>query len=135
MSSSSRPGDAQARIWAFPPSNLHGGIPRLLAGFRIVGRLALEPSHLDLAQVAYLKAVRRRGIGPKPNKSACPSTAPPIDVFAVCAAGDSMHGGKTPIADGDWLVMKWARGASLGSLEGRVALLQTRTGTTPSPTK
>src|SRR6185436_15777214 len=31
---------------------------------------------------------------------------PTENVFAVRAAGDSMHGGKTPIGDGDWLVMK-----------------------------
>jgi Peptidase S24-like len=46
-------------------------------------------------------------------------------VFAVRATGDSMNGGKTPIGDGDWLVMRLARGAGLGSLAGRVVLVQT----------
>jgi hypothetical protein len=39
----------------------------------------------------------------------------PADAFAVRAAGGSMNGGKNPIQDGDWLVMRWARGAGLGS--------------------
>ncbi|WP_437316326.1 DEAD/DEAH box helicase family protein [Sorangium sp. So ce385] len=45
-------------------------------------------------------------------------------LFAVRAAGDSMDGGKRPIRDGDWLIMKFARGASYDALEGKVALLQ-----------
>jgi superfamily II DNA or RNA helicase/diadenosine tetraphosphate (Ap4A) HIT family hydrolase len=47
------------------------------------------------------------------------------DVFAVRAAGDSMDGGVDPIRDGDWLVFKYARGAGLGAVEGRVALVET----------
>jgi hypothetical protein len=39
-----------------------------------------------------------------------------------------MDGGKSPIRDGDWLVMRWARGAGLGAVEGRVALLETADG-------
>ena len=50
------------------------------------------------------------------------------DLFAVRAAGDSMDGGANPIRDGDWLVFKLARGAGLGAMEGRVALVQTGTG-------
>ena len=46
--------------------------------------------------------------------------------FAVRAVGDSMDGGPEPIRDGDWLVMRWARGASLESLEGRVILIELR---------
>jgi superfamily II DNA or RNA helicase/diadenosine tetraphosphate (Ap4A) HIT family hydrolase len=47
------------------------------------------------------------------------------DIFAVRAAGDSMNGGADPIRDGDWLIMKYARGAGLGAVEGRVALVET----------
>ncbi|MGB8930731.1 MAG: S24 family peptidase [Anaeromyxobacteraceae bacterium] len=47
------------------------------------------------------------------------------DIFAVRAAGDSMDGGADPIRDGDWLVLKYARGAGLGAVEGRVALVET----------
>ncbi len=49
-------------------------------------------------------------------------TADP-DVFAVRAKGDSMDGGKSPIRDGDWMLMKWARGKGLGAVRGRVALV------------
>jgi len=43
--------------------------------------------------------------------------------FAVRATGTSMQGWKNEIRDGDWLVMRWSRGASLGALAGRVALV------------
>jgi hypothetical protein len=46
----------------------------------------------------------------------------------VRAAGDSMDGGSNPIHDGDWLVFRPARGAGLGAVDGRVALLQTGIG-------
>ncbi len=52
----------------------------------------------------------------------------PADVFAVRVAGDSMNGGKKPIRDGDWLVMRWARGVGVGTLAGRVALIQISAG-------
>jgi hypothetical protein len=39
-----------------------------------------------------------------------------------------MNGGKNPIRDGDWLIMRFARGASIGALAGRVALIQTPAG-------
>jgi len=35
-----------------------------------------------------------------------------------------MEGGATPIRDGDWLVMRFARDQSLGALSGKIALLQ-----------
>jgi SOS-response transcriptional repressor LexA len=49
-------------------------------------------------------------------------------LFAVRASGDSMDGGKSPIRDGDWLVLRWARGSGVGAVEGRVGLLQTPDG-------
>ncbi|MFP2907322.1 DEAD/DEAH box helicase family protein [Pyxidicoccus sp. 3LFB2] len=45
-------------------------------------------------------------------------------LFAVRAAGDSMEGGERPIRDGDWLVMRYARAAGAGAVEGKVALVQ-----------
>ncbi len=51
------------------------------------------------------------------------------DLFAVRATGDSMNGGTEPIRDGDWLVLRYARGAGLGALEGRVALVKAEDGT------
>lgn len=50
------------------------------------------------------------------------------EVFAVRASGDSMEGGPRPIRDGDWLVLRLARGAGLGAIAGRVALLQVEDG-------
>lgn len=46
------------------------------------------------------------------------------DVFALRAAGSSMHGGSDPIRDGDWLVLRLCRGEPLPAVEGRIALLQ-----------
>jgi hypothetical protein len=39
-----------------------------------------------------------------------------------------MDGGDTPIRDGDWLIMSYARGDRLSSLEGNVALVETGAG-------
>lgn len=47
-------------------------------------------------------------------------------VFAVRARGDSMNGGSDPIRDGDWLVFRFARGASAESLKGRRVLVEVR---------
>ncbi len=44
--------------------------------------------------------------------------------FAVRAAGDSMDGGASPIRDGDWLLLRPARGLGLRALLGKVALVQ-----------
>lgn len=46
------------------------------------------------------------------------------DLFVVRAAGSSMEGGARPIRDGDWLVMRYARSASLPTIVGRVVLVQ-----------
>jgi hypothetical protein len=55
------------------------------------------------------------------------SGAPPAD-FAVQAVGDSMNGGgagiRQGIRDGDWALMRWARGEPLGGVVGRVALVR-----------
>ena len=45
--------------------------------------------------------------------------------FAVRASGTSMDGGRNPIRDGDWVVMRWARSASAAAVDGRVALVAT----------
>ncbi|MEY4544388.1 MAG: hypothetical protein RL685_583 [Pseudomonadota bacterium] len=67
-----------------------------------------------------------RGQAPEAERVTLPFTGATDGVFAVRASGDSMDGGKTPIKDGDWLVMRWDRGASAGSVEGRVVLIETR---------
>ena len=45
-------------------------------------------------------------------------------LFAERVVGDSMDGGDAPIRDGDWAVLRWARAARLGALEGRIALVE-----------
>ena len=45
-------------------------------------------------------------------------------LFAVRASGDSMEGGDRPIRDGDWLVMRYARAAGAGAVEGKVVLVE-----------
>ena len=88
------------------------------------GRLVAYPS-LRAAAGAIGGA---RSDTPEPELVILPFDGDSDDVFAVRAAGDSMNGGKTPISDGDWLIMRWARGASLSALAGRVALIQTADG-------
>lgn len=61
---------------------------------------------------------------PEADAVRLPITASGEGLFAVRAVGDSMDGGKRPIRDGDWLVMRFARGTSYQALDGRVALLQ-----------
>lgn len=46
------------------------------------------------------------------------------DLFAVRVAGTSMDGGRDPLHDGDWAVMRVARGAPSGALNDRVVLVQ-----------
>jgi superfamily II DNA or RNA helicase/HKD family nuclease len=62
---------------------------------------------------------------PLPEPVTLPLDTASDHLFAVRASGESMNGGKAPIADGDWLVMRWARGAAVSSLAGRVVLVQT----------
>jgi SOS-response transcriptional repressor LexA len=46
------------------------------------------------------------------------------ELFAVRVAGTSMEGGKQPLYDGDWAVMRLARSMPASSVEGRVVLVQ-----------
>lgn len=46
------------------------------------------------------------------------------ELFAVRASGTSMEGGKQPLHDGDWAVMRLARSMPAGAFEGRVVLVQ-----------
>jgi len=44
-------------------------------------------------------------------------------LFAVRASGRSMEGWRSEIRDGDWLVLRWARGQGMPTLKGRVVLV------------
>jgi superfamily II DNA or RNA helicase/diadenosine tetraphosphate (Ap4A) HIT family hydrolase/SOS-response transcriptional repressor LexA len=46
------------------------------------------------------------------------------DLFAVRVSGTSMDGGKQPLHDGDWAVMRLARSLPASAVEGRVVLIQ-----------
>lgn len=73
-------------------------------------------------------AARREHVEtPEAEAVRLPVEAAAPDQFALRASGDSMQGGSKPIHDGDWLLMRFARGAGLGAVEGRVALVQTET--------
>lgn len=50
----------------------------------------------------------------------------PEELFAVRVSGTSMDGGNSPIRDGDWAVLRWARSASKEDLRGRVVLVAQR---------
>jgi superfamily II DNA or RNA helicase/diadenosine tetraphosphate (Ap4A) HIT family hydrolase len=73
------------------------------------------------AVAAGSKAVRD---APASDIVRLPIERPGPDRFAVRAVGDSMDGGDRPIRDGDWLIMRYARGDRLSSLEGKVALVE-----------
>jgi SOS-response transcriptional repressor LexA len=62
---------------------------------------------------------------PDADEVRLPAKATGPGLFAVRADGDSMDGGREPIRDGDWLVMRYARGEGIGAIEGRVALVHT----------
>jgi superfamily II DNA or RNA helicase/diadenosine tetraphosphate (Ap4A) HIT family hydrolase/SOS-response transcriptional repressor LexA len=46
------------------------------------------------------------------------------EVFAVRVSGTSMDGGKAPMRDGDWAVMRLARSAPVSAMEDRVVLIE-----------
>jgi hypothetical protein len=86
------------------------------------GTLVAFPS-LRAAAGAVSHAVALEG-APEAERIRLPITAQGEGLFAVRASGDSMDGGERPIRDGDWLVMRYARGAGAGAVEGKVALVQ-----------
>ncbi|MCP3136048.1 DEAD/DEAH box helicase family protein [Pyxidicoccus xibeiensis] len=61
---------------------------------------------------------------PEAERVRLPVQARGEGLFAVRASGASMDGGERPIRDGDWLVMRYARAAGAGAVEGRVVLVQ-----------
>ncbi|KIG18644.1 HIT family hydrolase [Enhygromyxa salina] len=61
-------------------------------------------------------------VGAEPECVRLPIEARP-DHFAVRVTGHSMDGGRSPLHDGDWAVLEWARGFGLAALVGRVVLI------------
>ncbi len=77
-------------------------------------------------QAAAGAATLSLSLGSKPDaeRVTLPLQTSGEGLFAVRASGESMNGGKHPIRDGDWLVMRHTPGADLGALEGQVALVR-----------
>ncbi|MDP1915396.1 MAG: DEAD/DEAH box helicase family protein [Myxococcales bacterium] len=46
------------------------------------------------------------------------------ELFAIRVSGTSMDGGKSPMRDGDWALMRLARGESASAMQDRVVLVQ-----------
>lgn len=68
---------------------------------------------------------------PNPHVSESEDVRLPVEsgdrgLFAVRASGTSMDGGKAPIHDGDWVVLRWARGVALKNIDKKVALIENR---------
>lgn len=80
--------------------------------------------------VAYpdLRAAAGHGLAveepPSAEHVALPVAFPASDTFAVRVAGTSMDGGKAPLRDGDWAVMRLSRSAPASALRNRVVLVQ-----------
>jgi len=125
------------RGWFGPSAGLPG--TRFSARFSpIADGWAVEPVRVEAAPppaadnvVAYPTlhvAAGAAGAGVEPPVDAervrLPVRRAGSDVFAVRATGDSMDGGTNPIRDGDWIVMRYARGAGLGTYRNRVVLVQ-----------
>jgi hypothetical protein len=60
----------------------------------------------------------------EPERVVLPVTADDPELFAVREAGDSMNGGKEPLRDGDWAVLRVSRQAPASAVENRVVLVQ-----------
>jgi superfamily II DNA or RNA helicase/diadenosine tetraphosphate (Ap4A) HIT family hydrolase/SOS-response transcriptional repressor LexA len=84
------------------------------------GRIVAYPS----LRAAAGAATDLRVDAPEPELVRLPVDSVDDQRFAVRATGDSMDGGRQPIRDGDWLVLHLARGAGIGAVRGRVALVQ-----------
>ncbi|PTL81528.1 DEAD/DEAH box helicase family protein [Vitiosangium sp. GDMCC 1.1324] len=86
------------------------------------GTLVAFPSLLAAAGAATHALALE--IAPEAEQVSLPVQTGGEGLFAVRASGDSMDGGERPIRDGDWLVMRYARAAGIGAVEGKVALVQ-----------
>lgn len=80
--------------------------------------------------VAYpdLRAAAGHALGevdaPEAGHVLLPFEGDDADLFAVRVAGTSMDGGKAPLRDGDWALMRLCRGAPANALINRVVLVQ-----------
>jgi len=95
-----------ARVIALPRRDFVAAFPSLRAAAgKVLVDVALQGQDVEQAEVRL------------------PLARPEPELFAVRATGDSMDGGSDPIRDGDWVVLRWARGRGLAGVEGRIALV------------
>jgi SOS-response transcriptional repressor LexA len=96
----------------------------------------------DPVQASVVELAARRGVVAYPDLRAAAGHASaasealeaehvllPIEdadpsLFAVRVSGTSMDGGRDPLRDGDWAVMRLSRGAAAAALENRVVLVE-----------
>jgi SOS-response transcriptional repressor LexA/CheY-like chemotaxis protein len=92
------------------------------------GQMLTLPSRNHVTAYPDLRAAAGAAEGGQENvqasQVALPIATADERLFAVRASGSSMDGGKRPIRDGDWLLLRLSRDASLSALEGRVALVE-----------
>lgn len=80
--------------------------------------------------VAYPSLQAAAGHGTKGSQDAEPADVilpvekPDQDLFAIRVAGNSMDGGKAPMRNGDWALMRVSRSSPASALENRVVLVQ-----------
>jgi SOS-response transcriptional repressor LexA len=99
-------------LWAVPVNRVVVELPQLRGvvaypDLRAAAGHASEGAESDLATRVML-----------------PTEKDDPELFAVRVSGTSMDGGKEPMRDGDWAVMRLARSAPASALENRVVLIQ-----------
>ncbi len=107
-------------LWVAPQSDVVAAFPR-------ASRVPCYPSLRAAAGAGSQDSYAEFGDAGDTGASEVrlPLAKPGERLFAVRASGSSMEGGKDPIRDGDWVVMRWARGEALKNLVNRVALVET----------
>lgn len=119
---------------------LHAGEPGTLFDVRFVaspdglwvepvqGTVALPGPRRALVAYPDLRAAAGAAQGereaPEAERVVLPTDLDGDDLFAVRVAGSSMDGGRSPLRDGDWALMRTAPGTSAEAVAGRVALVE-----------
>lgn len=88
----------------------------LLAAYPDLRAAAGAPSTTHLGEALAQESVLL------PNPSGAAWDDPQL--FAVRVSGESMNGGRRPLHDGDWAVLRFERSAGAAEVEGRVVLVE-----------
>jgi superfamily II DNA or RNA helicase len=94
----------------------------------VQSNLLALPARRGIIAYPDLRAAAGHALGeidaPEAGRVLLPFDGEDSDLFAVRVAGTSMDGGKSPLSDGDWALMRLCRGAPADALINRVALVQ-----------